>query len=105
MGIWLGIFKGFPVLLFFFSAHSIFLVAKWEEMWGGGRGVENGGKLAKRKLMVYFLPSKGGTGKRWAPARNHQLRQCVLQAGLQGKLTGQEGPLRETETGISHFCL
>jgi hypothetical protein len=39
-GIWLGIFKGFPILLFFFSAHSIFLVAKWEEMWGGGRGVE-----------------------------------------------------------------
>lgn len=77
-GIWLGIFKGFPILLFFSSAHSIFLVAKWEEKWGGGRGVENGGGLAKRKRRVYFLLSKGGAGKEWAPHGGNQLRKCLL---------------------------
>lgn len=40
-GIWLSIFKKLSNSAIFFSSHSIFLVAKWEEMWGGGRGVEN----------------------------------------------------------------
>lgn len=53
-GIWLGIFKGFPILLFFSSAHSIFLVAKWEEKWGGGRGVENGGNWQRESGGFIF---------------------------------------------------
>lgn len=40
-------------------------------------------ELATRKLMVYFLPSKGGTGKRWAP-RGQPAEQYLLQAGLEG---------------------
>lgn len=40
-GIWLSIFKKLSNSAIFFSSHSIFLVAKWEGMWGGGRGVGN----------------------------------------------------------------
>lgn len=75
--------------------------------------MENGGKLAQRKLMVYFLPSGGGTGKRWVPAR----RQPAEAGPAAGWVTGQrlpkpdaidgpgEGAFRETKIGISHFCL
>lgn len=65
-GIWLGIFKGFPILLFF----SLHIQYSW--LLSGRKCGEVGevwrteGNWQKRKRMVYFLLSKGGTGKRWA---------------------------------------
>lgn len=69
-GIWLSIFKKLSRSAIFFSSHSIFLVAKWEEMWGGGRGVENWGKVGIVKADGFiFSFLKGVQAKGCAPGR------------------------------------
>lgn len=85
-GIWLSIFKKLSnsaIFFFFFSSHSIFLVAKWEEMWGGGRGVESRGKLGNVQAdgsIFSFL--EGVQAKERAPGGSQQLGEQRPGAGL-----------------------